>query len=235
MRLLVSGRNLVDAPRVLVAVLSSSGEHAQMVEACRKTWGTDQTDHFRVVYYYARRRQVGPQPRNWTATQDGDVITTGIDEGWNVLLDQTLMAFDHLRKQDGWDYIFRPCCGSYLDRDNLLAWIADKPRTRFYAGFDGPYQGSEWHYASGSGYFISRDLVDLLCENQTEVLSLHGSHYLDDVSVGQFLASRGVKVTHAPRIDDETTPDPVVYHWHFRIFPKKLHEVRENLRRMRSA
>jgi hypothetical protein len=212
--------------RVLVTVLSSDGLHAQMNKAIRRTWGQDARDDFAILYHYGRTSFL-PQVQDGEVVRIGDVLACGVSDKWECCLPKRLLAFDYARRNCEYDYVYSVCDGSYVDRDNLLAWVEGKPRERFYAGVNGPYNGSEWRYASGSGFFLSPDLVNLLADNMREVLGWNPSlHHFDDVCIGHFLASRGVVVSDAPRIDDEPRYEAGNFHWHFRTYPEKFDQTR---------
>ena len=211
-------------PRVLVLVLSAdAGVYEQMTEVIRATWGRGTRDDFRVIYYYGRRPH-GPHPPQGGVVQEGDVMVADIPAGMYSILPETLMVYDHVRRTlPGYDYLYRCCAGSYLVRDELLSWVRDKLRERFYAGVHGAYGESTWHFASGSGYFLSRDLVDLIVDHAGQILSYYpADHYMDDVAVGRFLAEQGVNPADAPRVDDSIVPQIGQYHYHLGAHPERM-------------
>lgn len=216
--------------RVLVLVMcSDNAEHAKLPPTIRATWGRDDRDDFRILYHYGYRNG-GPPVTPGATAQDGDTIVCGVSDLWEYCLPKRILALDHARRHYSFDLLYSVCCGSYVDRDALLAWVADKPREKFYAGVNGPYRDSTWRYASGSGFFVSPDLVNLLADNRDEVMSLHPHlHHFDDVCIGHFLADRGVIVADAPRIDDDVRTEPGNFHWHYRVAVEKFYRLRQLL------
>lgn len=109
---------------------------------------------------------------------------------------KTVAAFDLSLQNFNFDYIYRTNVSSYIDLPALNSYIGNKPRINFYAGVIGEYQKIQ--FASGSGYFISRDLV-------TEVVRRkeYWDHNLvDDVSLGKFLTQvLDVNIEAVGRVD----------------------------------
>lgn len=216
-------------PRVLVLVLSADpGVFAQLTSAIRDTWGNDTREDFRVMYYYGFRPE-GPRPRVGEVIRDGDVLVAGIPAGVKSILPETLMVFDHVRRSmmQDYDYIFRCCAGSYLVRDELLRWIDDKPRDGLWAGVTGPFNDPTWNFVSGSGFFLSPDLLNMVVDNRREILSYYpGDYEMDDVAIGRFLWTHGVRSVNAPRVNggrmEQVTVEPGQYHYHFGPFPARL-------------
>ena len=62
---------------------------------------------------------------------------------------------------EDWDVIFRTNSSSYVDKERLYEYIKDKPTTNLWIG-------SPLGVASGSGFFISRDLAEILKDNITD-------------------------------------------------------------------
>jgi hypothetical protein len=159
------------------------------------------------------------------------MILCGVNDDWESCLPKKVMAFDFARHNFEYDYVYSCCDGAYVDRDNLLAWVEDKPRTGFYAGVNGPYLDSTWRYVSGSGWFMSPDVVNLIADNAREVLDWNPDiHHFDDVCVGHFLDAHGVKPVDAPRVDGEIIAPPGNYLWHFPRAPEKFDAIRALLK-----
>jgi hypothetical protein len=108
--------------------------------------------------------------------------------------------------------------------------LEGRPTSRFYAGFIGhidPLDLSSPSFASGSGYFLTRDLVKMLTDNP----EAFACHQADDVALGIFFASKGIGITPGRRQDDETFGkdlrclDKSQYHYHFRNNPQIMYEI----------
>jgi hypothetical protein len=93
------------------------------------------------------------------------------------------------------DYIFRTNSSSYIDKKLLYNYLIDKPKTNFYSGVIGDLNGNK--FASGSGYVLSKDLVEVVLDN----LDLWNHDYIDDVALGILLNKIGHRPVEAPRFD----------------------------------
>ncbi len=109
-----------------------------------------------------------------------EIISTFPDL-YSLIGAKTLDAFDISFRDFEFDYIYRTNVSSYLDLARLQKFVEDKPRDNFYAGLIGNYYGI--NFASGSGYFISRDLVSRVLQNK----DLWDHNLVDDVSLGKLL------------------------------------------------
>ena len=90
---------------------------------------------------------------------------------------------------------------SYLNLVGLQQFIEDKPRDFFYGGAIGNHQGI--NFASGCGYFISRDLVNQVLEKR----ELWDHNLIDDVALGKLL-TRDLNVDiHDVKRMDLDSPD----------------------------
>jgi hypothetical protein len=113
---------------------------------------------------------------------------------------KTLDVFDTSILEFEFDYIFRTNVSSYLDLKGLQRFLEDKPRSGFYAGVVGNHQGI--NFASGCGYFISRDLVIKVLRNR----DLWDHNLIDDVSLGKLLTEElYVDIQQVRRIDLNST------------------------------
>mgnify|MGYP002478035230 CR=1 FL=1 len=116
-----------------------------------------------------------------------------------------------LTKDFKYDYIFRTNSSSYVDKKLLLNFVSDKPKTKYYSGLIG-YHGNI-AFASGSGFFISKDLVDYVIENSTK----WNHNLIDDVALASLLSNYGVHPYLNERIDildDYNIPN---HYFHYRL------------------
>jgi hypothetical protein len=221
--------------KILTLVLSSAdGVHEEMVQSIRQTWGTDANDDFRVMYYYSLFRNempphlVGKQrPEEGKTIEYGDTIVCGCLDGMYQVTPKTMMAFKHILDQP-FDYLLRCCSGSYIVRNELSKFLADKPTSRFYCGVIGRSTPTR-PFASGSGFILSKDLVRLIVDKQDQIDSYGYPGDIDDVAIGRLLCDHGVEVQDAPRVNESTTIQKGQYHYHFRTSPASMHEIHSNL------
>ena len=127
-------------------------------------------------------------------------IITSVPDLYSFIGAKTLDAFDISIQEFEFDYIYRTNVSSYLDLIRLQKFVEDKPTNDFYAGLIGNHQGI--NFASGSGYFISRDLVIRVLQNR----DLWDHNLVDDVSLGKLLTQEfNVGIKKVERADIESS------------------------------
>ncbi len=159
--------------KILILVLSTDSYH-QLTNCQKATWGSKKVENVRVVYYYGR-----PVKNNTTEDYYFD-----IREDHDTIGIKTLKAFEYFLKED-FDYLFRVNSSSYVDQEKVLKWLEDKPKAEFYAGVSMNY-GIEFMH--GSGYILSKDLVQLIVTQKTSM----DTSIADDVSIGKLLSENKI-------------------------------------------
>jgi hypothetical protein len=141
----------------------------------------------------------------------GNLIKTNVGESLYNCGHKTIRAFELLKDYE-YDYIFRTNSSSYIDKQMLKDYLLDKPKNNFYSGIIGNYNNIL--YASGSGFVISKDAVDLVLQKKDR----WNHNYIDDVSLGLLLREFNILPTLSPRLDiqkvDNETP---MNYYHYRI------------------
>lgn len=118
----------------------------------------------------------------WLKTEES--LKTGVTT-------KTILAFETALSQlPHFDYILRTNLSSFYIFDRVLSFLEKAPKNDFYCGFQNYFSGV--HYASGSGFFLSRDLVELIVKNKNYFLDQPNEW--DDLIIGKFLHSQGKKV-----------------------------------------
>lgn len=127
------------------------------------------------------------------------------EETLDNVYEKQMRAFRLLRPRlSQYAYVFRTNLSSFVDLSLYLAFCERLPRTKVYSGVIGVDNGI--HFASGSGFTITPDLIErLLDENPPEVL-------LDDVTLGKAITSWGILIIPAPRIDYVTDDGQAMLH-----------------------
>lgn len=178
---------------IVVLVLAARvAPYPMLVRAIERTWASRDVKGVDVLFYsggtaYARRA------RELRVPAPDDLGHVG---------QKTLSAFRHVLEHDSFDLLFRTNCSSYVDLPNLRAFAEEHGRASgFYAGVPGAHEGIE--FASGSGYFLSRDLVELVVAQEA---ALDWS-LLDDVALGGLLAANRVHPEPIPRVDFRTVAE----------------------------
>ena len=177
-------------------------------EGIRKTWH-EKLNGIDVIYYYGNSK---------TNYFDGDRLFLKCTEWYDNTAEKTILAFEQvLAHYPNLKYVFRTNLSSYVRLDKLKELVKGFNNKSIYGGVIGNHNGIR--FASGSGFFLSKDLMQLLVTNKTV---LDYSH-LDDVCFGKFLTSRGVVPTLMPRFDITSMEhlasirkEDLAGHFHFR-------------------
>ena len=85
---------------------------------------------------------------------------------------------------------FRINAGSFVDYENLLKFIENKPINNFYSGIIAQYEDIK--YVSGSGYFLSKDLVQLIIDNEEKISYI----CIDDMAIGKLLGELNIPLNY---------------------------------------
>jgi len=216
---------------VLVMVLSADvGIYKQLIQAIRQTWGSKTNQNFNIIYYYGRIPGHIPPPNG--VLQTSDTLICDCDECLEYISYKTILAYKYVYNNFKFDYTFRCCCGSYIVPNELMRFVDNKPMEKFYCGVIGD-PGSPRQFCSGSGYFLSRDLVKVVVENTSELVSYNSRYNLpghfDDVCMGMFMTAHGIYPQNGIRNDVPSKIIPGCYHYHFRHEVKYMYEIHKKL------
>lgn len=126
-------------------------------------------------------------------------LITKSPEDWSLIGLKTIQALRHVLDKYDFDFVFRTNTSSYLDVDLLKDYLTKLPKNRVYGGVVGKvFHDTE--FASGAGILLSRDMVELICENSESWK--HG--LVDDVAIAEIIkefALPVVPITPLPRLD----------------------------------
>jgi hypothetical protein len=191
--------------RTLVLVLGTRFRpYPMLIRASEATWASVAVPDVEVVFYFG-----GDGPR----MADGH-LTLPVPDDFAHIGEKTIACFEYLLENREFDLVFRTNCSSYVDLMNLSRYVAAHAQARgFYAGTPSTHGGVT--FASGSGYFLSRDLVELVVRER----DAWNHALLDDVALGLLLSTAGHTPVAVPRIDYSTPREVVdvdVSQFHFR-------------------
>ena len=188
--------------KVLILVLSVDDHsiYSEFNKAQLETWDSIDVDGIETYYYY------GGNDKNDIIDNK---ILLSLDETLYNCGSKTLMCFDMIKEME-FDYIFRTNSSSYVDKKLLKEYLVDKPKTNYYSGIIGNYEGIK--FSSGSGYFLSRDLFNLVLENKKK----WNHEYIDDVALGLLLHGLNIPPTLTLRYDVTSDNIPLKY-FHYRL------------------
>lgn len=187
--------------RVIISVLSSEySPYDLLEESIRNTWLNLNKYSVPVFFYY------GNGDDNKII---GDKIYLNVPEDMGTVTQKTLLMYELLYNNFDFDFIYRTNSSSYVDIDLLYENLETVKPENFYSGVKAHCSGVD--FCSGSGYFLSRDLVKFIVENKDRC----DINMIDDMSVGKILTSNGVIPINASRIDFPIV-NPQMNEFHYR-------------------
>lgn len=176
------------AATTVVLVLACKGYPWDTLEndGIRRTWYR-QLEGIDVIFYYG----------NSSGNRfEGDRLFLNCLESYSNAGLKTILAFDQIMKRyPNLKYVFRTNLSSYVRLDKLRDLLYTFSKEKLYAGIIGNHNGI--HFASGCGYFISKDLMQLIVDNRSRL----EYSYLDDVCFGKFLTGQGIDIKLMKRLD----------------------------------
>lgn len=144
---------------IIILVLAYEGEPWKTIETegVRKTWGLSQHPNVKIIYYYSNSDK--------TYLEGNNLFVKGQEGICNIGL-KTISAFDFLLENFSFDVLYRTNVSSYIDVELLSEFVESVNTENFFCAPTGHYGPLNLKFASGSGYFLSRDLVARVVHNK---------------------------------------------------------------------
>lgn len=195
--------------RILIMVLSSEKPpYNALMKAQQETWDSIEVEGVQTVYYYASSLQEAALKYNITyLTDSSDEVCFPTSDEYNMMhwKFKLALAFIQDARYD-YDFIFRTNSSSYVDKEALLKFAKTLPKEKCYCGING---GT---YASGAGFFISRDCAEILAYEIDE-----HPHGAEDILIGSILSEFGITITPgAIRCDMDNLQSEIKDTYHYR-------------------
>jgi hypothetical protein len=206
---------MINKKVVILVMCSSNTVYKEIEESIKETWFNLKTEDVDIIFY-KDNNQV-----NEVIINDCDLLIP-CNDGFETLGKKTLMAINWVNENYNYEYIYRSNLGAYVNPSKLLKFLDDKPKTNFYCGIIGKtenYFGLSVTFASGSGYFLSKDVVEILLRNK----SLWMHHIIDDVALGDLLSK--FKIYPSPLAKRLNYCDDKIY---YQIGDKNVDFINEN-------
>lgn len=173
--------------KCLISVLSHNEEpFIKLENGIRETWMKHNVDND-IIFYYGNSEHIN-------IIGDRLYLDTK-NEGFYNIGYKTIKMFEYCLNNYDFDYIFRTNSSSYIRIDKLNQYLINKPKNNFYNAIIGSHDGIT--FASGAGYFLSRDLIELIIKNKEKWN--HG--YIDDVALALLLRNENITPTNSTRFD----------------------------------
>ena len=175
--------------KVIILVMSSSKKaYMDLENSIKETWFNLKNQDVEIIFYKDNENILDKKNQ---PIFDGINLILPINDGFHTQNQKTLLAFDWVNQNYDYDYIYRSNLGAFVNVENLLDFIKDKPKSKFYCGIigeDSYYLGKPVKFASGSGYFLSRDLINLILNG----VNKWAFSAIDDVALGYFLSQNNI-------------------------------------------
>lgn len=161
--------------KILILVMSSTvGHYPKLIQKQRETWDSAPHPNTETIYYYA-----GP-----FTELIGDRLMVDVKEGHGYFYIKTMLAFEYLLNTE-WDYILKTDNSAYIDKEELVKVLEDKPRSGFYGGHLYQTYTKSDPFLWGEGVIFSRDVIQYLVNEYS--FSSIGRSGVEDVHIGMIL------------------------------------------------
>ena len=179
--------------KTLVLVLATHvPPFPDLVRTIEETWASVSVQDVEVLFYYGGD----------TAGLKGRELTLPVGDDLPNVGRKTLACFEYVLEHVDFDVVFRTNCSTYVDLPNLHRYVDEHAApSLFYAGKGALVDGID--FATGTGIFLSRDLVQLAVDERDEWDHSH----LDDVALAKVFHAHGIEREFAPRVVCERLRD----------------------------
>lgn len=215
--------------KVLISILSyhDNDIYSRLEDTIRNTWYVN-NDNIKTIFYH------GKQDIKEAQLND-DELYLPLKENYNTISLKTLKMYEYLYGNfKDYDYVFRTNLSSYVNTNKLLNFLKNKPKENFYCGINGYSKKFKVNFASGSGYFLSWDLINKIYENK----HLWDIGIIDDLALAKVMKNIGISIYEgAERIDLKFNEENIYkssYHYRCKFldnrekdieYIKKLHGI----------
>jgi len=175
---------------VILVMCSSDPNYKKLENSIKETWFNIKNNDVEIIFYSDNEKV--ENKKEFPILIDNDLILP-INDGLFNLGFKTIKAFEWVNDNYNYDYIYRSNLGAYVDSNNIIKFLDNKSKDKFYCGIigkDSYYLGREITFASGSGYFLSKDLVEIVINNK----HMWKHNVIDDVALGELLSNFSIKV-----------------------------------------
>ncbi|MBK0378203.1 glycosyltransferase family protein [Mucilaginibacter segetis] len=176
---------------IILVMCSSSNKYKKLEKAIKQTWALNAHPDVLIIFYSDNGRKVFKKNK---PIFNGKDLILPCKDGYYHCLEKTIQAFDFINKNFTYKYIFRTNLGSYISLEKIVAFLNNKSEKEFYCGIIGNYLlcNKIIPFASGSGFFLSKDLVELLVTNRNNL----DYSLIDDVAFGVFMNDKKILINN---------------------------------------
>ena len=191
----------VENPKVLVLIIASDGNEAFIeLQKIWRCYMDHDPEHFEV--YFIRGNPDLPTP----SLIEGKNLYVRCEESYVPGITQkTILSMEAmLPRLHEFDFVLRTNLSSFFVFPRLIEYIKTLPRNSCFAGVQlyiwNAKNSCFVNFVSGTGIFLSPDLVEMLVEEKETVLSLD-PEMPDDMLLGWFFQRKGLCFFPASRVD----------------------------------
>jgi hypothetical protein len=174
---------------IILVLCSSANRFKKLEKAIKQTWATVKHPQVKIIFYTDNYKSF---LKKEAPVMLGDDLILPCKDGLLECTEKTLQAFEYVMANFDFEYIFRVNLGSYVSLKKIISFLNDKPKTKFYAGIIGrvEHKGQSIPFASGSGYFLSHDMVKLITDNRADL----NNTLIDDIALGIFMNDNNINI-----------------------------------------
>lgn len=153
---------------IIILIIATEKDYDRnLLEMTKKTWVSFFKDNYYKLYYL-----IGDNEN----TIVDDILYSDVKEDIKSVGLKMINAFERINYEN-YDYVIRTNLSSYLNIYELVNFLKDKPRNKFWAGF------GNINFSSGACYILSKDMVQLILNNRI----LWNHNKIDDVALSHML------------------------------------------------
>ena len=214
--------------KILILILSSNTyPSSRNKKAIKKTWGSDLSDNFRIIFYESGKDEKIVE----------DTLFVETDTSTKNLGLKLLLALDWCNKNVDYDFIFRTNTSSFVNtmelENYILANLIDKEYV--YCGTplvrDYKESNKKINFLSGAGIIFNKKTIQLILKKKNQ----WDHNEWEDVSIGKLLGENNIPFTDGKRQDIENNfydniIDKTNYHYRCRLdnhygYPRFLESI----------
>jgi hypothetical protein len=186
--------------KIVFLVISSESEtYSKLESKIRETWKSNLDSKDCPVYFcYGNSLEF---------SVEGDKIYCPFEENLMNIGHKTIRSLEYLLENVDFDLVYRTNSSSYIDLENMYKYLNCYSLENFYSGYINLDKKSNILFCSGSGYFLSRDVVKMVIENKND----WDHSLIDDVSMGKLLKNLGITMTQGRRLDINQIKDSGIF------------------------
>lgn len=172
--------------KIINAVIAGGdGIYKKLLSASMDTCFNKEYEEIKTFFIFGRKN--GSQYSS-EYLLEGNNFYYNKEESYELILEKTVSFFEFCLLNLDFDYIFRTHIGSYVDLPLMKKHFEslNLDAENVYCAYPGVYRGQL--YGSGAGFFISKDLVELIVKNKEKL-----KDGIDDVEIGKLLITDNKK------------------------------------------